>query len=430
MAFKILSSDEIELLTEEQRECYENELAIYNERVKFVEQLEKQENVAVTPYEPKFVNISNIKQAPEIIYDKPEYAVELIDVDISSAPKTTAAKFDKPLNARVPKCLKAESVSVEHIKIAEYEKPTMPQIGKTVVPNKIIRKAKQNKPELPQFKGASIQTKARKIQNQNKPLLPVKETAVVPDLTYKKSGQVKASLPEKIKVKAFKERAKPSFVVDKNIRAVSELKKYVPNVSLPESVMPEKINPILPKASVEFAEIKTFEKVKRKDVVLPKAVIPKQVNASFKQVSKPVPELPEVSNITVKKPSYKKTDIRNTELPVTHKTNAPVKTLQKLVYLFADVPTINAAKINSELPKINKPIVKPSVFIKNPVTSSLKIDYPVIDIVPKVSFIKSNRKINGVPSLGGINVPNAYDNDLLKNLLVSSKDEKEMGVHK
>ena len=41
MAFKILTEDEIKLLTDKQRIQYENQLAIYNERVKFVEQLEK-----------------------------------------------------------------------------------------------------------------------------------------------------------------------------------------------------------------------------------------------------------------------------------------------------------------------------------------------------------------------------------------------------
>jgi len=40
MAFNILSSNEIELLTEDQRKSYEKELAIYKERVKFVEQME------------------------------------------------------------------------------------------------------------------------------------------------------------------------------------------------------------------------------------------------------------------------------------------------------------------------------------------------------------------------------------------------------
>ena len=37
MAFNILSSDEIELLTDNQRKSYEKELANYNERVEFVE---------------------------------------------------------------------------------------------------------------------------------------------------------------------------------------------------------------------------------------------------------------------------------------------------------------------------------------------------------------------------------------------------------
>lgn len=40
MAFKILSTNEIDLLTENQRTQYEDELAIYNGRVKFVEQLD------------------------------------------------------------------------------------------------------------------------------------------------------------------------------------------------------------------------------------------------------------------------------------------------------------------------------------------------------------------------------------------------------
>lgn len=428
MAFKILSSDEIELLAEEQRKSYENELEIYNERVKFVEQLEKFDNAVVTPYEPKFVNISDVKQAPEVTYAKPEYVVKLIDVDVNSAPEMATVKFDKPVTATVPKCLKTKSVSVGHIKKAEYEKTTMPQISKTVVPNRTIQKSEQNKPNLPQIKGTTIPTKVHLPLKHDKPLMPAKAKTVIPCMTSKKSGQVKPNLPGKIKVKTFNEIPVASFSIDKNEIDVCNAKKTAPKVNLPELVLPEKTNPILPKTSVKFTEIKTFEGVKRKDPVLPKAIIPNQVNTSFRQVNKTKVELPEVSNISVKKASIKRIDVKKAELPIAQKTDVPVKKIHKSAYGFSDVPTIDVSKINvgsyikpefkkSELPKVNKPIVKPSHFIKKSAIGSPKIEYPIIDIVPKTSFKKIDRKIGSVPSISGITIPNAYANDSLKNLL-------------
>ena len=428
MAFKILSSDEIELLTEEQRKSYESELEIYNERVKFVEQLEKFENTVVSPYEPKLVNISDVKKAPKVAYAKPEYVVELVDIDVNSAPEMSTVKFDKPVTATVPKCLKTKSVSVEHIKQAKCEQPIIPKVSKTVVPEKTIEKFEKNKPELPQVKGTVIPTKVHKIQKQDKPLMPLKTKTVVPCVTPKKNGQVNPSLPKKIKVKKFNQFTMAALSVDEKAMTVSIFKKNAPKVNLPNVVMPEKINPILPKASVEFAEIKNFKGFKRRDIAVPKAIIPNQVNASFKQVNHTKAELPYVSNISVKKASIKRIDVKKAELPIAQKTDVPVKNIHKSAYGFSDVPTIDVQKINvgsyikpefkkSELPNVNKPVVNPSHFIKKSAIGSPKIEYPIIDIVPKTSFKKIDRKIGSVPSISGITIPNAYANDSLKNLL-------------
>ncbi|MEE0061637.1 MAG: hypothetical protein UE295_12485 [Acutalibacteraceae bacterium] len=435
MAFKILSSDEIELLTEEQRKSYENELEIYNERVKFVEQLEKLENTVVEPYEPKLVKISAVKKAPNVAFVKPEYTVDIIDVDISSAPEMSKVKFDKPVTAMVPKCSKTKNVSVGHIKKVEYDKPIMPQTSQVVVPDRAVEKLNQNKPSLPQVKGTNIPTKVHIELKQDKPVVPVKIKIAVPCMTHKNSGQVKPNLPEKVRVKAVNQMPGVSFSIDKNAIVASNVKKTAPKVNLPEVVLPEKANPILPKSSVKFAEIKGFKGIDRKEAVLPKAIIPNQVNASFKQANKTKAELPVVSNISVKKASVKKIDVKKAELPSVQKTGIPKKEFAKSACDMSDLPAVNAPKTNVEayskpefkkleLPKVDKPIVNTSGFLKKTTAEPPKIEYPTIDIVPKKTFKKIDSRANNVPSVGGVVIPNAYTNESLKKLLDSNKENK------
>lgn len=506
MAFRILSLEEIELLTEEQRKSYENELEIYNERVKFVEQLEKFENTVVSPYEPKFVNISDVKNAPEVVYAKPEYMVDLVDVDVNSVPEIPTANFDEPVTATVPKCLKAKGVSVEHIKKAKCEKPKMPKSGKTVVPKKIIQKTEQNKPKLPQIIGAVIPTKVHKIEKQDKLFMPAKAKTVVPSVMSNSNQQVNPNLPEKFKVKTFNQMPVTPLSINKKVA-----------------------NPVLPKSLMHFAELKSFKGAKRKDTTLLDTYIQNYAN-------KTKAELPNVSNISVKKaelPNVQKTDIPikaihkfshsrdslaglptmdksktnvesyiNSErkkvrvsksvLPNLQKTSIPVKDIRKSSYDFSDLPTINKPKISVEpyikpdiekikvekseltnvqktnipvkeilkshhelsdlptidalkinvetyikpelkksvLPKVTKPVVNSSQFSKNTVTKSKKIEYPTLDIVPKISFKKNDRKINSMPSVNNITIPNAYANESIKNLLVQSRGTNEIGVLK
>ena len=87
MAFKILSSEEIELLTKEQRACYEEELFIYNERVRFVEQMEKFENTVIQPYQPVLEPIPAISKVPEAAYSAVEYKASVNEVKTISAPE-------------------------------------------------------------------------------------------------------------------------------------------------------------------------------------------------------------------------------------------------------------------------------------------------------------------------------------------------------
>ena len=82
MAFKILTEDEIKLLTDKQRIQYESQLAIYNERVKFVEQLEKLENVEIKPYEPTSTRIPAVGLSPEKIFTAPLYDIKITETKV------------------------------------------------------------------------------------------------------------------------------------------------------------------------------------------------------------------------------------------------------------------------------------------------------------------------------------------------------------
>lgn len=120
MAFKILSSEEIELLTESQQDSYKKELSAYYDRVKFVEQMEKFENTQIKPYKPNFVNISVAKKPQETNFVKPEYTCIQIKPIRKPIMEVSSVNLDKPIVAVVPQQSKITQISTEHLKKIEH----------------------------------------------------------------------------------------------------------------------------------------------------------------------------------------------------------------------------------------------------------------------------------------------------------------------
>ena len=113
MAFRELSQNELELLTDSQRRVYEEELEIHRERVKFVEQLEKMENVRFEPFQPTLTPIRSVSRIPEKQYLKQEQVP--VQVTAAAAVTVPAAKQinKEPVKAKV---MPVDGVSVPAVK--------------------------------------------------------------------------------------------------------------------------------------------------------------------------------------------------------------------------------------------------------------------------------------------------------------------------
>lgn len=457
MAFKILSPNEIELLTESQRNDYEKELAVYNERVKFVEQMERFEDTVIKPYEPKLVNVLAVGKIPEKSYSNPEYAVTTVDIAVKPIPKTATVNFDEPVTAVVPKYSKIKNVSVEHIKKSKPNEPilpriskanvpdktfikseqyeaVLPQIGKTNVPSRTFIKSEQDEPLLPQTNKLNVPAKAFVKFEQNKPLLPERVRTVVPYMISRKTEQVRPNLPTAVKLQSFAQLDFSPVPIDNESIKVYRSNITPPAINLPEISLPEKIQPILPKTSVKFSDVKAFKVPEQTDIVFPKAVIPKQVDILFKRANKTKAQLPKVSNISAVNTSYIKPDIRKAELPTPQKVVIPAKKFAKSKYAFSDLPTVAMPKAGMQsytapeiqksiLPKFIKPVVSSS-YAKPQVNPTLKIKYSPINIPHAKSFKKFHSKINRFPKISAVSAPDAYKNESLKNLLQSNRENK------
>lgn len=439
MAFKILSSGEIELLTENQRKSYEKELAVYNERVKFVEQMEKFENAVITPYKPKLESISVVSKAPEKTYANPEYVVKISSVAVKNAPEAATFNFDKSVTAVVPKYAKTKNVSVKHIKKAEQEKPTLPQVGKATVPAKVFIRFAQEKTILPQVGKADVPAKVFIKAEQPIPVLPVRAKTIIPSKKPEKTEQVRPNLPTAVKLQSFAELAFAPVTI--NNEAV---KAYKPDITPPvikssALTLPERTQPVLPQSSVNFSEVNRFEAPKKTNPVLPKAIIPKQVNVSFKQANKTKAQLPEFLNISAVNSSFSKPNIQKAELPSAQKAVIPTKEFNKLERPLSNLPVVDTPKsrvqsyIAPELKKVDVPAfskaaVMSKPYLKPAVDSTPKIEYPSISIAAVKPFAKVYGRAGNLPSVGAVDVPDAYANESLKKLLPLKENETDKGV--
>lgn len=428
MAFRILSNDEIELLTEAERNSYERELAVYNDRVKFVEQIEKFESTEITPYEPKFINVSVIGKVPEKIYSNPKYAAQLIDVAVKPAPKAHGTNFEEPVVAAVPKCLKVKNVSVEHIKKTPQYKNALPQMSKAFAPVVANIKAKHGIPALPEI-GKTVAPPDVCVRLElNNPVLPETEKTIVPSKTFKKIEQVKPSVANNLKLQSFPELDFTATFI--NSKAINKFKPDImqPRIKSREFTLPEREKPVLPLLSVGFKKVKQFEAPEQAKPYLPEPVIPGKANILYKQMKKPQIQLPEASNVSVASPSFSGLNIQQTRLPAAQRVNIPTKKFLKSDCALPDLPKLTVPRTqiqlyiepelqNPDLPTFTMPAVTSVPQCKRFVDSVPKIEYPSIDIIPVKSFKRVDSKVNDFPSVSKVAVPDAYTNDSLKNLL-------------
>ena len=115
------------------RDRYESQLAIYNERVKFVEQLEKLENVEIKPYEPTLTCIPAVGLPPEKIFTAPLYDIKITEQVIKVQSKYDVVDFIKPAKAVLPECSKITNIKTDNVKAIEHALSLIHIFGKCTV---------------------------------------------------------------------------------------------------------------------------------------------------------------------------------------------------------------------------------------------------------------------------------------------------------
>lgn len=385
MAFKILTDNELELLTDKQRIQYENELAVYNERVKFVEQLEKLENVVIKPYKPKLTNIRIINTPAETTFKAPEYAVKITKPIKKLQLEYTYKNLTAPVKAVLPQHSKINNVPINHIKQMKQVKPVLPQISKVTT---------SVKPFI-------------KIELKTSPL-PKNNKIYIPSTSFKKVEQIKLNLP--------------TITKQINITSKSPLTKFI---------VPEKPHPILPKSAVKLSNIKAYKKPEQAVLDLQKVTLPKKT-FSIRQIKISQAKLPEISHISPVAISFNKPNIKNTSLPNIPKVMIPAYKFAKIEHTSPVLPNVtkpNTVNLffnkpknqNISLPKIIKPVL-PNISYKSLNKNIPEIDYPVITVNKIKPFKKVMVPAIQLPKINKILVPDNNDIQSLKNLFFANKE--------
>ena len=339
MAFRILSFDELELLTENQRKSYEEELAIYNERVKFVEQIEKLENAVIKPYEPKLEAIPSVCEVPDGEFERPEYEFVKFAPVIKLKSNMAEFRFDEPVMALVPEHAKISNVPIGQMKNVERDKPVLPIISKAAAPVDSFAMAEQQRP-----------------------ILPVNVKVSIPDSTFNILEQTNPNLPAAAKPQNFTDLFFTPVVKEVSPAiTVKNSERVVPVMEAPAFAAPEIVSPMLPKPEVEFPAVSAMEPPELPAPVLPKVAAAGKTDVSWKKTAKIKAELPEIFHAAAVQVLFNESDIQETKLPAVQKAEIPAGEFTAAEFSVYDFPMISVPQAHVPAfiaPKLGKPAVQ------------------------------------------------------------------------
>lgn len=404
MAFKILEKEELELLSDDQRKQYEKELNLYQQRVAFVEQLERLENVQIEPFEPKLESISVMDEIEPKVFRKTEYIVSLCEP--VQKPDLQISHFQKmeQIMPVLPYVTKGADIRERHIRKIETEHPELPSIDKTEMVIKPF--------SCPEKTQASVPT--------------VISPRIEMSITY---GQLKDNLQQT-------PHDMPDITMpDIDIIPISVPVKTQPNLpDVPVSVAgvimfhkPEKHDTGLPVIGRPYIEGNYPEKMEPIHPFLPEVVLNcHSVRADFHRPKQQSPELPTVAQTNVNVPVAPKTERVAPSLPRVPDVGTREKSFSKPEYPKPDLPTVPKLSIEEKLfgktvnTTMDLPVFAETVFYERTFESLEKKEAditvpPTPDIVEK-TFIKIERSTPGLPGINIAEAPDAYA--VLKSLLI------------
>lgn len=385
MAFRVLSEKDLELLTETQREAYEEELAVYQERVKFVEQLERMENAQVEPYEPTLKSIPAVRRAPEKRVAKIERKAAVV------------CTVQKPL-------VKAVLPEVKPI-----ENPVLP---KAVVPAAVrvapIQKVLPTVAELPKNDAVRIPERSVKALDPTKAEIHTAAKIRIPAAKQVTADDVKA------KVKAAE---KPVFKTFE--KCVFEKVKVAPcavvvppaKVRIPDAIVNDHNKPKLPDAAVAFTEIRDYH------ISVPEMTA-----------------LPEAAEIRCADITYNKPEILAASVAPAVRPVVPVKKRRAVELTRPEVPAAIKAVAKQQsyaAPQIGKPNVSqtvqpvkvPNRTYKPVAQKRAEVAVPASVTVPKKVVKEVVHNVEQLPQSVAITYPDPHSHEVLHALLMRAKKQ-------
>ncbi len=341
MAFQILSNKELELLTENQRESYERELAIYSERVKFVEQMERLENTVITPYELELAAIPVICEIPQEEFVEPEYVLAPIAPIVKPELDVPVFDFGGPVTAVRPEHVKITNIPAGCMKKLERDKPILPIVFKAAAPANSFTKVEQQRPTLPECVKISI-----------------------PDNTFHISERTSPNLPLAVKSQNMEELCYTPITIDSSAITVNNPQLTMPVMEVPDFTAPEYAVSILPKPEVEIPKIGVMDSPEVEAPVLPNVIVLKQMDVSFRKTGEIKAELPETFDMPNIRVSFGKPDIQQTKLPTVLKAEIPTKEFTAAEHTASELPMVSIPKSGVAVftaPELPKPTVQKAV---------------------------------------------------------------------
>ena len=359
MAFRILTEEEIALLTRGQRTQYEDELEIYQQRAAFVERMAELESAEIKPYEPKLEPVHFISGVDVRTFNPPEYEV------------TLSEPVSKP------------QIKREVFAMPELAAPVLPEVaaifdlpvGRTV-------KIESVQPELPQVTKPDVECRPF-VQSKRKP--PVLPEVAKPAIAVAAWHQPEYAHPE-LPVNVHKMR--------------TESKPFV---------MPKNIQPELPEIHAAFAEIKLFSNPEKANINLPTTVKPDIKAVSFVAADFSQPELPKVPALNIDIRAFKNPELPETKLPGVSTPNVVA-------------PSVKQAKIKAPvLPPVTRLDITVKSFVAPQYTPDVTAPQaPNVKIKPMAKIAKANPKLPSFAKRSAVKIPDA---DYLLNELFPGRTE-------
>lgn len=431
MAFRVLSEEELSLLDENQREQYESDLIIYQQRVAFVEQLELHENAKIEPYEPQLSSITVIDEIEKREYAIPEYKVSLCPPEAKQELYVRPFEMSKPVEP-VLEVLKGPEVHVEHITKIEVASPKLPLVRKPVAKQQLsenlFEMVRSIDPVLVVSKRPEVHIEQITKMDIVSPKLPSINKPEAPAVGYKKIEIEKPNVSVAVKVNSsprvykqlkrqkakLKPSVKPVIQTDFHFAPVSynpqDIQTSLPNIVVPNADFnafsyTKDTKHSLPEVAVHFADIKGYNTPERLNIELPVVNKPATNVTSF-ELAEPIQvNIPELPKSLVKVPL--KNNIPNSDT---------IEGLfKKPKYVKPKLSNINGYNIDSlEIPEITKILVTENSFKapQKPIVSIITTEPLIAKVEP---FKKVELEINNITSLEMISIPDAHKeiNDLL-----------------